>query len=265
VPLHTLKADIDYGFSEAKTTYGVIGVKCWVYRGDRLAHGEAPGVQAPTQEEERRPRRPARPGAPGERRGPSGPGRGGDRDRGAPVTLPRRRLKVRTSRLKPGATRRRARPSSACARPPRLAPAKENKQCCNQHAENIARNRRAATPASPRAVPMCRSATSASRRRARSSDGASDRSCTSRDFASREARWPHLDPHLPGQAHLAKAGRSPHGNGKGNPEYYVAEIQPGKVLYEINGVPEELAREAFLLASAKLPLKTTFVARQVGA
>ena len=45
----------------------------------------------------------------------------------------------------------------------------------------------------------------------------------------------------------------------------VAEIQPGKVLYEINGVPEQLAREAFLLASAKLPLKCTFVARQVGA
>src|SRR5438552_3026799 len=84
VPLHTLKADIDYGFSEAKTTYGVIGVKCWVYRGDRLAHGEAPGVQTPMPEEERRPRRPARPGAPGERRGPAGVGRGGDRDRGAP-------------------------------------------------------------------------------------------------------------------------------------------------------------------------------------
>src|SRR5678816_3871890 len=55
------------------------------------------------------------------------------------------------------------------------------------------------------------------------------------------------------------------GNGKGNPEYYVAEIQPGKVLYEINGVPEALAREAFRLAAAKLPLKCTFVARQVGA
>src|SRR5277367_1580979 len=55
------------------------------------------------------------------------------------------------------------------------------------------------------------------------------------------------------------------GNGKGNPEYYVAEITPGKVLYEINGVPEALAREAFLLAAAKLPLKTTFVLRQVGA
>ncbi len=55
------------------------------------------------------------------------------------------------------------------------------------------------------------------------------------------------------------------GNGKGNPEYYVAEIQPGKVLYEINGVDEVLAREAFTLAAAKLPLKCTFVARQVGA
>ena len=54
------------------------------------------------------------------------------------------------------------------------------------------------------------------------------------------------------------------GNGKGNPEYWVAEIQPGKVLYEINGVPETLAREAFTLAAAKLPLRCTFVARQVG-
>ena len=55
------------------------------------------------------------------------------------------------------------------------------------------------------------------------------------------------------------------GNGKGNPEYYVAEIQPGKVLYEIVGVPEEMAREAFKLAAAKLPLRTTFVTRMIGA
>ncbi len=55
------------------------------------------------------------------------------------------------------------------------------------------------------------------------------------------------------------------GNGKGNPEFYVAEIQPGKVLYEINGVTEEMAREAFALAAAKLPLRTVFVARHVGA
>jgi large subunit ribosomal protein L16 len=55
------------------------------------------------------------------------------------------------------------------------------------------------------------------------------------------------------------------GNGKGNPEYYVAEIQPGKVLYEMDGVDEVLARQAFALAAAKLPISTVFVARHVGA
>ena len=54
------------------------------------------------------------------------------------------------------------------------------------------------------------------------------------------------------------------GNGKGNPEYYVAEIQPGKVLYEMDGVDETIAREAFALAAAKLPLRTTFVHRLIG-
>jgi large subunit ribosomal protein L16 len=54
------------------------------------------------------------------------------------------------------------------------------------------------------------------------------------------------------------------GNGKGNPEYWVAEIQPGKVLYEMDGVNESLAREAFALAAAKLPIATTFVMRHLG-
>jgi len=54
------------------------------------------------------------------------------------------------------------------------------------------------------------------------------------------------------------------GSGKGNPEYYVAEIQPGKVLYEMDGISENVAREAFRLAASKLPLRTSFVQRQVG-
>src|SRR5881409_2316998 len=54
------------------------------------------------------------------------------------------------------------------------------------------------------------------------------------------------------------------GNGKGNPEYYVAEIQPGKVLYEMDGVDEAIAREAFALGAAKLPIRTTFVSRMIG-
>ncbi|SEI89689.1 large subunit ribosomal protein L16 [Allopseudospirillum japonicum] len=53
------------------------------------------------------------------------------------------------------------------------------------------------------------------------------------------------------------------GKGKGNVEYWVALIQPGKVLYEVQGVSEELAREAFALAAAKLPVPTTFVKRTV--
>ncbi len=53
------------------------------------------------------------------------------------------------------------------------------------------------------------------------------------------------------------------GKGKGNVEYWVAQVQPGKVLYEIEGVSEEIAREAFELAAAKLPIATTFVKRDV--
>ncbi len=75
VPLHTLRADIDYGTSEAKTTYGVIGVKVWVYKGDTLGRNDLPAAAELRVEEERRPRGPrrddrggARPGA--DRAGP---------------------------------------------------------------------------------------------------------------------------------------------------------------------------------------------------
>ena len=54
------------------------------------------------------------------------------------------------------------------------------------------------------------------------------------------------------------------GNGKGNPEYFVAEIQPGKVLFEMDGVTEALAKEAFALAAAKLPFRTAMVQRMLG-
>ncbi len=54
------------------------------------------------------------------------------------------------------------------------------------------------------------------------------------------------------------------GKGKGNPDYYVAEIQPGKMLYEMDGVNEETAKEAFRLAAAKLPIRTMFTIRQIG-
>ncbi|MEJ2633783.1 MAG: 50S ribosomal protein L16 [Calditrichia bacterium] len=52
------------------------------------------------------------------------------------------------------------------------------------------------------------------------------------------------------------------GKGKGSPEYWVAVVKPGRVMFEIEGVPEEVAKEAMRLAAHKLPIKTTFVTRQ---
>ena len=77
MPLHTLRADIDYGTSEAKTTYGVIGVKVWVYKGDTLGRGDSPGarmIDVPP-DDDRKSRGPRRDARPGDR--PGGPG--GDR------------------------------------------------------------------------------------------------------------------------------------------------------------------------------------------
>ena len=80
LPLHTLRADIDYGFAEAHTTYGIIGVKCWTYKGEILeGHGSRQIMRAGEPEPRRAPRRDTR-----ERRGPGTGGGGGDRggDRG---------------------------------------------------------------------------------------------------------------------------------------------------------------------------------------
>ena len=63
VPLHTLRADIDYGFSEARTTYGVIGIKVWVFKGEVLAHNADPtAAPVPAPEAPKRPRRSSAPG-----------------------------------------------------------------------------------------------------------------------------------------------------------------------------------------------------------
>ncbi|MEH6436386.1 30S ribosomal protein S3 [Massilia sp. DD77] len=74
VPLHTLRADIDYGTSEASTTYGIIGVKVWVYKGDRSVTGEAPVIDTPP--DEKKPRGPRRDdGKPSRGPRPAGGGR----------------------------------------------------------------------------------------------------------------------------------------------------------------------------------------------
>lgn len=79
LPLHTLRADIDYGFSEANTTYGVIGIKCWIYKGEVLEGGRKMTGDAADSRGRRRERRPAREGGPRE----GGP-RDGSSRQGAP-------------------------------------------------------------------------------------------------------------------------------------------------------------------------------------
>ncbi len=76
VPLHTLRAVIDYGLAEAQTTYGIIGIKVWVYKGDMLPNGEMPPESAAPRDDERRPRRAPRGDRPDGRRPAGGRGRG---------------------------------------------------------------------------------------------------------------------------------------------------------------------------------------------
>jgi len=64
---------------------------------------------------------------------------------------------------------------------------------------------------------------------------------------------------FPDKPYTKKPAETRMGKGKGNPEYWVAVVKPGRILFELAGVPEPLAKEAFRLASHKLPIKTKFV------
>lgn len=72
--------------------------------------------------------------------------------------------------------------------------------------------------------------------------------------------WIRIFPDKPA---TSKPAETRMGKGKGSPDHWVAVVKPGRVMYEMEGVPEELAREAFRLASHKLPIKTRFVERGV--
>ncbi len=70
--------------------------------------------------------------------------------------------------------------------------------------------------------------------------------------------WIRIFPDVPVSQKPAEVRQ---GKGKGTPEYWVAKIKPGRIMFEVDGVPKEVARRAFELAAAKLPLKTRFVTR----
>jgi len=108
VPLHTLRADIDYGTSVAKTTYGTIGVKVWVYKGDNLGRNDVPSLDStPRPDDERRPRGPRREGARpprgGARRGGSNAAPADGSDKPAEATAQPAVKRVRTDAPAPAA------------------------------------------------------------------------------------------------------------------------------------------------------------------
>ncbi|KAF4516534.1 hypothetical protein B566_EDAN003281 [Ephemera danica] len=210
VPLHTLRADIDYATSEALTTYGIIGIKVWVYKGDMLDRNEQPAGEEPAGEDRRSRRTPAKPE--------------GDKPRTRTVL----------NMLQPSRTKFR----------------KAHK----------GRNEGVATRGAKVSFgEWGLKATGRGRLTARQIEAA--RRAMTRHIKRGGRIWIRIFPDKPVSKKPLEVRM---GNGKGNPEYWVAEIQPGKVLYEMDGVNEALAREAFALAAAKLPIATTFVTRHLG-
>ena len=205
IPLHTFRAEIDYGLAESRTTYGVIGVKVWIFKGEVFQAETAPVEQA----EAARARR----------------GAGHLRPRGA------------------GAG------DTAMMQPKRTKFRKQHK------------GRNTGLAQRGNAVSFGDyglKAVERSRMTAREIEAA--RRAMTRYVKRGGQVWIRVFPDVP---ITKKPLEVRMGSGKGNVEYYVARVQPGKVLFEMEGVTEAIAREAFRLAASKLSVDTMFVKRQV--
>ena len=93
--------------------------------------------------------------------------------------------------------------------------------------------------------------------------GKTDRGGSYRDDPSRQAWRQDLDPCFPAEIGDQEARRNAYGEGKGSPEEWVAVVKPGMVMYEMEGVTRDVAKEAFRLAAHKLPIATKFLAREI--
>ena len=203
VPLHTFRADIDYATAEAHTTYGVIGIKVWIFKGEVFD-------------------------------------------------------------LVPEVVEESAADAAAPADAAQTAGLKVSKSCCNQSEPSIASSSRAVTPALRSAAAAVAfgefglKATERARMTAREIEAA--RRAMARAVKRGGQIWVRVFPDVPVSKKPLEVRM---GSGKGNVEFWIAKVQPGKVLFEMEGVPEAQAREAFRLAGAKLSVATTFVKRQV--
>ena len=262
VPLHTLRADIDYGFYEARTTFGRIGVKCWINKGEIMPEGYT-GADLTELDEPAGSGRAATTAAGRGGRDGRGRGRGGGGGRGGGPRRPGGGWPVAAA-----AGGRAAAAAAAAA----VAAAVGG----GGGGGGGRRRRRAGGVARADAVSQARQAPQAAPRPARAGSRAGSTTVqfgeyglkalergwvTNRQIeAARIAMtrkikrggkvWINVFPDKPV---TKKPAETRMGSGKGSPEGWVAVVKPGRVMFELAGVPEPLAREAMRLAGHKLP------------
>ena len=203
VPLHTLRADIDYGFIEARTTTGRIGVKCWINKGEVMPEGFRSNL---TDEDED--------GPPQRRRWRRRPAR-----RWSLMLMPKR---VKYRKQMRGRMRGYSKGGNSVDFGEYGLKAMERGWITNRQIEAA-------------------------------------RVAMTRKIKRGGKVWINIFPDKP---ITKKPAETRMGSGKGNPEGWVAVIKPGRVMFELAGVEEELAKDALRLAGHKLPIKTKFVRRE---
>ena len=284
VPLHTIRADIDYGFAEAKTTYGRIGVKVWVNKGEIMPEGYegALGRERISEADGSRRRRGSNTEGLGASR-ESGRGRGQDRE-GLGLVQKRRRPGGRGRGAQGGrgpapGSRRSSRETQApptdapetpvtdvAPRPTPQTTARDDGETSlmlmprkTKHRKQF-RGRRAGFAKGQLDVQFGDFGI-----KALENGWVTNRQIEAARIAmTRKIRrggkvWINVFPDKP---FTKKPAETRMGSGKGSPEGWVAVVKPGRVMFELSGVPEPLAKEALRLAAQKLPIKTKFVKRE---
>ena len=270
VPLHTLRADIDYGFYEARTTFGRIGVKCWINKGEIMPAGytgadltslDDPGPGGPSDRDDRGRGRDGRDGRRGRRDGGGGGGRAAAAAEVAAAVAAAAEAVAAAAEVA-AAEAVAADRAAAVAGVPTSA---------GGSAGNALPQARQVPPAAPRAQaravarPDRRSSSASTGSRPSRPAGSTNRQIEAARIAmTRKIKrggkvWINVYPDKP---YTKKPAETRMGSGKGSPEGWVAVVKPGRVMFELAGVPEPLAREALRLAGHKLPVKTKFVLRE---
>ncbi len=251
VPLHTLRADIDYGFYEAKTTFGRIGVKVWIYK------GEVAGTRA-----ERQAQAAARAGAPG-RGGSNRPARGGERpSRGSRADRPARsdRTDAPATEAPAEATAGAGEAASTTATPlgradHMLMPRRV------KHRKQHHPKRTGAAKGGTKLAFGDFGIQAVEGHYVTNRQIESARIAMTRHIKRGGKVWINIYPDRP---LTKKPAETRMGSGKGSPEWWVANVKPGRVMFELSGVDEGTAREAMRRAMHKLPMKCRFVSREAG-